>query len=219
MYFSIHASGKTYTGAVMVALRIDALTSVALSMLKPIQPPPTATDQASSALKSTQALTQGLAQTLFQQTLQSAATPAADLATLINPSNLDSTAALLASMSNPQSATATTAATSTTSAPTSVPELQATPTVDEGLTLEAATLNATRFGAGVGAPGTAAPLESSSSNQQVRDASTVVRLGALQAEGSHPGPEAYPQPKTSLAETLHAYQAVAAEAQKVDLTV
>ena len=207
----------------MVDLRIDALTSVALSMLKPIQPPPSPTAQASTALTSTQSLNQGLAQSLFQQTLQTMATPATDLSGLGTAANLDSAAALLASLSNPPTA-ATTNLTSATQAATSpatapVPDLQASNPLDEGLTQEAATMNATRFGAGVGAPGTAAPPESSQSNQQIRDASSVVRLGALQAEGSHPGPEAYPQPKTPLAETLHAYQAAAAEARKLDLSV
>lgn len=206
----------------MEAFRIDPLASVAMSTLKPLEPPTPVATQGSAALTDTQALIKELAQALYQQTQKALTTTATDLTTMVTGPNLSSAAALLASMASPQatppvpaaeasatSPTAPSAVAVTPSTPTPVAETVAPSVVNDAQGQEQIQQNAMHFGANVLAPGSTPTVLPSQLDSQIRDATSVARVGGLQAEGSRPGPEAFARPRTPLAETLHAYQAVA----------
>jgi hypothetical protein len=145
----------------------------------------------------------------------------------------EATASLLAALTAPQAAVSSTptldATTQPTSpqapstAPTAAPPLtasEAVPTQDptaESASLDFALQAALRFGAGVLGSAPPAPASVGSGPGLVRDASSVVRTGSLQAHTGSPGPEAFLHPKDTLDRLHKPYQADSTTPTKVGL--
>jgi len=167
---------------------------------------------------------QGLAQSLAQKALPAFTLDPPTPATTGNPGLAQwATASLLTALTAPQAAVSTTPTLDATTqptaqqdstAPTAAPPLatsEAAPTQDP--TVDSASLDdfalqaAMRFGAGVAGSAPPAPASVGPGPGLVRDATSVVRTGSLQARNGSPGPEAFLHPKDTLNPIRKPYQA------------
>lgn len=170
--------------------------------------------------------TQDLAQNLFQQSLQAATTsagisPGAEL--LLQ--GREASASLLASLTAPQAPADTTPTLDSTTLPSdnssvSTPLALSPATNGLGETLTTPDVSGTdtaidlglqtamRFGAGVLGQGATDQTTISAAAELVRDATAVVRTGALRDQTTSPGPEAFPRPGEATNRLPKPYQVI-----------